>query len=95
MTTDRSDPEAATPLAEEGGPGERLRRLHRRRRLLREELIAVGFLLVALAATVAVLANQWLGSGPSTNALGLSHPTLIPTLLGGPFYMNHLAGQLR
>ena len=40
--------------------GDRLRRLEQRRRLVREEVMAVLFLLVALAATVAVLAMQWL-----------------------------------
>jgi hypothetical protein len=40
--------------------GERLRRLEQRRRLLREQLLAVLVLLVALGATVAVLATQWL-----------------------------------
>jgi hypothetical protein len=51
------------------GPGERLRRLRRRRRLVREEMLAVLVLLVVLAITVAVLANQWLSSGTSSNAL--------------------------
>ncbi|HLI52814.1 MAG TPA: hypothetical protein VKU88_00675 [Acidimicrobiales bacterium] len=50
------------------GPGERIRRLRRRRRLLREEMLAVAVLLLVLAATVAVLAAQWLGSGPSAAA---------------------------
>ncbi len=40
--------------------GDRLRRLEQRRRLAREEIVTVLFLLVALAATVAVLAMQWL-----------------------------------
>ena len=48
-----------------GGPGERLRRLRRRRRLLREELLALAVLALALAATLAVLGLQWLGSGQS------------------------------
>ena len=56
-----------------GGPGERIRRLQRRRRLVREELMAIGVLLVFLAVTVAVLATQWLASGPTANAAG-SHP---------------------
>ena len=47
----------------ESGPGERLRRRRQRRRLLREEFLAVLVLFLALAATVAVLAMQWLGSG--------------------------------
>ena len=60
------------------GPGERIRRLQRRRRLVREELMAIAILLVFLAATVAVLATQWLASAPSVNAAG-SHqsPTAI------------------
>lgn len=44
-------------------PGDRLRRLEQRRRLVREELLAVMFLVVALAIVVGVLALQWLGSG--------------------------------
>jgi hypothetical protein len=40
--------------------GQRIRRLEQRRRLLREEVMAVLVLLIALAATVAVLATQWL-----------------------------------
>ena len=51
-----------------GGPGERIRRLQRRRRLVREELMAIAVLLVFLAVTVAVLATQWLASAPSANA---------------------------
>lgn len=42
--------------------GDRLRRLEQRRKLVREEILAVLVLFVALAATVAVLAMQWLGS---------------------------------
>ena len=44
-------------------PGDRLRRLQQRRRLVREEILAVLFLVVALAITVGVLAMQWLGAG--------------------------------
>lgn len=44
-------------------PGDRLRRLQQRRRLLREQILALMFLLVMLAITVGVLAMQWLGSG--------------------------------
>ena len=40
--------------------GGRLRRLEQRRKLVREQIAAVLVLLVALAATVAVLAMQWL-----------------------------------
>ena len=50
-------------------PGERMRRLQRRRRLVREELLAVAVLLVFLAVTVAVLATQWLAN-PSVGAAG-------------------------
>ena len=53
-----------------GGPGERIQRLQRRRRLVREELMAIAVLLVFLAVTVAVLATQWLASGASANAAG-------------------------
>jgi hypothetical protein len=52
------------------GPGERIRRLQRRRRLVKEELMAIAILLVFLAATVAVLATQWLASAPGVNAAG-------------------------
>ena len=44
-------------------PGDRLRRLKQRQRLVREEILAVTFLLVMLAITVGVLAMQWLSSG--------------------------------
>jgi len=44
-------------------PGDRLRRLQQRRRLVREEILAVLFLFLALAITVGVLAMQWLGAG--------------------------------
>ena len=50
------------------GPGERIRRLERRRRLVREELMAIAVLLVFLAGTVAVLATQWLASGAASSA---------------------------
>ena len=46
----------------ESRTGERLRRLEQRRRLVREELMAVLVLVVALSVTVAVLAMQWLDS---------------------------------
>ena len=52
------------------GPGERIRRLERRRRLMHEEFMAIAVLLVFLAATVAVLATQWLASGSTANAAG-------------------------
>ena len=69
------------PAGMAGGPGERIRRLERRRRLLREELLAVLVLLLFLAVTVAVLATQWLSSGPAAGSLG-PPPTasnLVPT----------------
>ena len=44
-------------------PGDRLRRLQQRRRLAKEEILAVLFLVVALAITVGILALQWLGAG--------------------------------
>lgn len=63
-------------------PGERLRRLHARRRLLREEILALAVLLLALAITVAVLATQWQGGASSSGASGSPiHFTLL--LLGG------------
>lgn len=54
-----------TGLSPAAPAGERLRRLEQRRRLLREELLAIAALVVALAITLAVLATQWLTSGPS------------------------------
>lgn len=67
------------------GPGERLRRLQRRRRLVREEMLAVAVLLAVLAATVAVLAMQWLGSGPSAGAAANqpAQVTAAPSSHGG------------
>jgi hypothetical protein len=68
MTTVRSVlPEVASPDAEGVGPGERLRRLRLRRRLVREKLLTVAVLLLALAATLVVLGLQWLDSGQSTS----------------------------
>jgi len=87
MTTVRPEsPVEAPPVvwsahADDEGPGVRLRRLHRRRRLLREELLAVAFLVIALVATLAVLGLQWLGSGPSANSAVAAAPAYI---YGGP-----------
>lgn len=58
-----------SPQTPQSRPGERLRRLRQRRKLLREELLAVLVLLLLLGVTVAVLVTQWLGSGQSTSAL--------------------------
>lgn len=77
----RSAPKPHSPPEEEGGPGERLRRLRRRQRLVREELLAVLVLLIALAVTVTVLAMQWLSSGTSTGSA--STPPAY-TIVGGP-----------
>ena len=66
-------------------PGDRLRRLQQRRRLVREEFLAVMFLVVALAVTVSVLALQWLDSGASSaGAVPAIHPSLAHHLSGGP-----------
>ena len=81
MTTVQSAPIVASP-AEEIGPGERLLRLRRRQRLMREQLLVVLVLFVALAAKLAVLAMQWLSSSPSIGALRL--PPAIHSTLGGP-----------
>ncbi len=78
MMTDNPLTEVPGPTVTLGGPGERVRRLERRRRLVREELLAVAVLLVVLAVTVAVLATQWLDSGPSANAAG---PPYFPNSL--------------
>jgi hypothetical protein len=75
MTTVRSAPVVLVPSDIEGGrPGERLRRLRRRRRRMREELLAVAVLVIALAATLAVLGLQWLGSGQSVSQGARSLP---------------------
>jgi hypothetical protein len=70
MMTENPLTDAPGPTKDEGVPGERVRRLQRRRRLMREEFMAVAVLLVFLAAAVAVLATQWLESGPSASAAG-------------------------
>ena len=77
MMTDNPLTEMPGPKAAAGGPGERIRRLQRRRRLVREELLAVAVLLAFLAATVAVLATQWLASGPSASAVGPPYTTTV------------------
>lgn len=81
--------------------GERLRRLEQRRRLLREQLLAVLVLLIALAVTVAVLATQWLESGPSTAGAApakagvvLPGPVVVKLHSGG-LALIHSAGVLR
>ena len=85
MTVDRPLVEVPDPLLSGSGPGERLRRLERRRRLVREEILAVTVLLAVLAVTVAVLATQWLASGPTANAAGPTpvSVTITSTLSGG------------
>jgi hypothetical protein len=66
-------------------PGDRMRRLQQRRRLAREQLLAVLFLLVALAITVGVLAMQWLGNGGPTSGTPAAAPTVVTNILsGGP-----------
>jgi hypothetical protein len=78
----RTGADRGSALPPDSGPGERLRRLHRRRRLVREELLAVAFLLIALGVTVAVLASQWLGS--SSAAVRPHLPTVIAQTYGSP-----------
>jgi hypothetical protein len=75
MTTVRS----ATPLrasdgATGGGPGERLRRRRERRRLVREQMLAVAILVIALAVTLVVLGLQWVGSGQSVTPTSVRAP---------------------
>jgi hypothetical protein len=83
MTTVHSAPRTvASRGADDGSYGERRARRLRRRRLLREEMLAVAVLVLALAATLAVLATQWLGGGPTANATGVTIPAHI--ILGGP-----------
>ncbi|HEX4863019.1 MAG TPA: hypothetical protein VFV02_03045 [Acidimicrobiales bacterium] len=80
--------------------GERLRRLEQRRRLLREQFLAVLVLFIALAVTVAVLATQWLESGTSTAGAapaqaGVVVPgSLFVELHSGGFALTHAAGVL-
>jgi hypothetical protein len=79
--------------------GDRLRRLEQRRKLVREQILAVVVLLVALAATVAVLAMQWLGSGPTVSTA----PSAVISVPGSLFVyspsggiaLTHSAGVLQ
>ena len=57
-----------------GGPGERLRRRRQRRRLVREEMLAVAILVIALAVTLVVLGLQWVGSGQSVTPTTVRAP---------------------
>jgi hypothetical protein len=83
MTTVHSAPPTVVSIgAEDGTREERWARRQRRRRLVREELLAVVVLVLALAATIAVLATQWLGSGPNASATGAA--TAPHVILGGP-----------
>jgi hypothetical protein len=82
MTVVRSAaPTAVTASADGGGPGERIRRLRQRRRLVREELLAVAILVIALVATLAVLGLQWLGSGQSV--MPTTGPPPAYNIIGG------------
>jgi hypothetical protein len=67
-----------------GRPGERLRRLRQRRRLVREELLVVVVLVIALAATLVVLGLQWLGSGQSVTPSTVPTPAINSNIIGGP-----------
>jgi hypothetical protein len=83
MTVVRSaPPTVASTDADGGGPGERLRRLRQRRRLLREEFVAVAILVIVLAATLVVLGLQWLGSGQSVTPS--TAPVPAYNINGGP-----------
>jgi hypothetical protein len=79
MMTEDPLAEIPGPATGQGVPGERVRRLKRRRRLVREELLALAVLLAFLAATVAVLATQWLAN-PSVNSAG---PPSVHRTYGG------------
>jgi type VI protein secretion system component VasF len=72
-TTPQSNAGAVSPPL-----GPRQQRRAERRRLVREQLLAVAVLVVALAITVLLLGLQWLDSG--TSAQSQSIPV---TLLGG------------
>jgi hypothetical protein len=77
MMTNRLATRTASSPSPEVVPGERLQRLRRRRRVLREEMLVVSVLLIALGITVAILASQWLGEN-ATGSQGLPpiHPTV-------------------
>lgn len=64
------------------GAGSRHHRRRYRQRLFREELLAVGFLLAVLLATVVLLGLQWLQGGQSSDSAAY---TLLHSLgsLGG------------
>jgi ferric-dicitrate binding protein FerR (iron transport regulator) len=63
--------------------GERHRRRQARRRLAREHLAVVVFLIVALAVTVVILGQQWLESG-STGTSGTVGAISMIVLGGSP-----------
>lgn len=67
----------------EAPPGDRLLRLQKRRRLVREEILALVFLLLMLAITVGVLAMQWLGGGGVTS-VSVQASSVTSILSGGP-----------
>ena len=82
MTLVRSaTPTVVSSDADGGGPGERLRRLRARRRLVREVLV-VRILVIALAATLVVLGLQELGSGQSVTSSTTPAPAY--NIIGGP-----------
>jgi hypothetical protein len=82
MTTVHSAPPTVVSTGADGEPlQERWARRQRRRRLRREQLLAVAVLVLALAATLAVLATQWLGSDPNASATGVA--AAPHTILGG------------
>ena len=71
----------------QAAPGDRLRRLQQRRRLVREEFLAVMFLVAVLAITVGVLAMQWLGNGGTLSPASASRApasSVLNALSGGP-----------
>jgi hypothetical protein len=78
----------ALPELPKRGTGERSRRRQVRRRLAREQLIVVLFLVLALIATLVILGRQWLDSGgqvtTNPNAITtLTTLTTLSTLSGG------------
>lgn len=97
MTTDRPLAQVPGPPRGVSRPGERLVRLRRRRRLVREEFLAVAVLLLLLAVTVAVLATQWLASSPSAASQSASGAVrrARPHALQGRNFMIQSAGPLR
>lgn len=53
----------------EAGIGERQLRRRQRRRVGRQQMLVIALMVLALVITVAVLAQQWLATGPSSGEI--------------------------